>query len=47
VEHAGVALVAGEAFGSNLHVRLSYATDMKSLQEAMKRLEKAFEEIMG
>jgi aspartate aminotransferase len=42
VEDAGVALVAGEAFGSNQHVRLSYATDMKNLQEAMKRLEKTF-----
>ncbi len=47
VEHAGVALVAGEAFGSMFHVRLSYATDMKTLQEAMRRLEKAFGEIMG
>jgi aspartate aminotransferase len=47
VEHAGVALVAGEAFGSMLHVRLSYATDMKTLQEAMLRLEKAFGEMMG
>jgi aspartate aminotransferase len=47
VEHAGVALVAGEAFGSMLHVRLSYATDMKTLQEAMRRMEKAFGEIMG
>jgi aspartate/methionine/tyrosine aminotransferase len=46
VESAGVALVAGEAFGSMLHVRLSYATDMKTLQEAMRRLEKVFEEMM-
>jgi len=47
VANAGVALVAGEAFGSMLHVRLSYATDMKTLQEAIKRLEKAFGEMMG
>ena len=47
VEHVGVALVAGEAFGSRFHVRLSYATDMKTLEEAMQRLEKAFWEIMG
>jgi aspartate aminotransferase len=47
VEQAGVALVAGEAFGSMLHVRLSYAADMKTLQQAMKRLEKAFGELMG
>jgi len=46
VEHAGVALVAGEAFGSGFHVRLSYATSMKTLQEAMQRLEQAFGEIM-
>jgi len=45
VEQAGVALVAGEAFGSMLHVRLSYAADMKTLQEAMTRLEKAFGEM--
>jgi len=47
VENAGVALVAGEAFGSMLHVRLSYATDMKTLQEAMRRLEMAFGDMMG
>jgi len=47
VEHAGVALVAGEAFGSGFHVRLSYATSMKTLQEAMQRLDKAFGEIMA
>ncbi|MCG3121590.1 MAG: Aspartate aminotransferase [bacterium] len=47
VENAGVALVAGEAFGSHLHVRLSYATDMKTLHEAMQRLEKAFGEMVG
>ena len=47
VANVGVALVAGEAFGSMLHVRLSYATDMKTLQEAMRRLEKAFGEMMG
>ncbi|MDZ7291279.1 MAG: pyridoxal phosphate-dependent aminotransferase [candidate division KSB1 bacterium] len=46
VQKAGVALVAGEAFGSNQHVRLSYATDIKTLQEAMKKLEKVFGEIM-
>lgn len=44
---AGVALVAGEAFGSKLHVRLSYAASMKTLQEAMLRLEKAFGEMMA
>ncbi len=47
VATAGVALVAGEAFGSILHVRLSYATSMKTLQEAMRHLEKAFGEMMA
>jgi aspartate/methionine/tyrosine aminotransferase len=47
VDKAGVALVPGEAFGSMLHVRLSYATDMKTLQEAMRRLEKAFDDMFS
>lgn len=47
VAKAGVALVAGEAFGSKLHVRLSYAASMKTLQEAMARLEKTFGEMLG
>lgn len=41
VREAGVALVSGEGFGSTRHVRLSYATGMKNLQEAMCQLEKA------
>ncbi len=45
VEHAGVALVGGEAFGSTRHVRISYANSMENLREAMGRLQRAFEEI--
>ncbi|NUO80127.1 pyridoxal phosphate-dependent aminotransferase [candidate division KSB1 bacterium] len=45
VEHAGVALVGGEAFGSTRHVRISYANSMENLREAMHRLQRAFEEI--
>ncbi len=45
VEHAGVALVGGEAFGSTRHVRISYANSMDNLREAMSRLQAAFEEI--
>jgi aspartate aminotransferase len=35
---AGVAVVPGSAFGAPGHVRLSYATSMAQLEEAMRRL---------
>ncbi len=38
IEHAGVALVGGEAFGSRQHVRISYANSMENLQAAMRQL---------
>ncbi|RME00065.1 MAG: pyridoxal phosphate-dependent aminotransferase [Calditrichaeota bacterium] len=41
LEQARVAVVPGEAFGSEKHIRISYATSMKNLQEAMNRIEKA------
>ena len=41
VEQAGVALVPGEAFGSSEHVRLSYATSIENLHEAMERMRRA------
>ncbi len=37
LNEAGLALVPGTAFGSPGHVRLSYATSMDVLEEAMKR----------
>lgn len=40
LEQVGLALVAGEAFGSPHHVRMSYATDLDTLKEAILRLEK-------
>lgn len=39
LEQAQVALVPGSAFGTPGYVRLSYATGMETLQEAMRRLE--------
>jgi len=45
IEHAGVALVGGEAFGSARHVRISYANSMENLREAMRCLQSALEEI--
>jgi aspartate aminotransferase len=41
VENSGVALVPGEAFGAPEHVRLSYATSMENLREAVSRMRKA------
>lgn len=41
LQEAGVALVPGSAFGAPGHVRLSFATSMENLQEAVARLKKA------
>ena len=41
LEHAGVALVPGTAFGSPGYLRLSFATGMDVLQEALSRLSTA------
>ncbi|MDM7321873.1 MAG: pyridoxal phosphate-dependent aminotransferase [Gammaproteobacteria bacterium] len=38
---AGVAVVPGSAFGASGHVRLSYATSMEKLEEAMHRMARA------
>jgi aspartate aminotransferase len=40
IEQAGVALVPGTAFGLGGHVRLSIATSMENLTNALDRLEK-------
>lgn len=42
LEHAHVALVGGSAFGSDQHLRISYATSMEQLQKAMDRMEQFF-----
>ena len=41
LDDTGVALVPGSAFGSPGYMRLSYATSMDHLQDAMQRLKKA------
>ncbi len=43
---ANVAIVPGNAFGAPGYARLSFATDMKSLQTAMDRLEQYLSHIM-
>lgn len=40
IEHAGLALVPGSAFGCPGFMRLSYATSTENLQEAIRRLAK-------
>uniref|UniRef100_UPI0030D6D1E1 aminotransferase class I/II-fold pyridoxal phosphate-dependent enzyme n=1 Tax=uncultured Marinobacter sp. TaxID=187379 RepID=UPI0030D6D1E1 len=41
LKDAGVALVPGSAFGTPGHMRLSFATSMDVLKEAVTRLKKA------
>jgi len=41
LEHGGVAVVPGSAFGSEGYMRLSFATSMKNLSEALERIAKA------
>ena len=37
---AHVAVVPGEAFGTNEHVRISYATSMRELERGLDRIER-------
>jgi aspartate aminotransferase len=41
LEEAGVALVHGAAFGSDAHIRISYATAMRDIEEAVRRIRAA------
>ncbi len=41
LQHAGVAVVPGSAFGMPGHFRVSFATGMDQLEQAMARMEKA------
>ncbi len=45
LDEAQVALVPGKAFGCDNFVRLSYATDMESIKEAMERIQSAIEKL--
>jgi aspartate aminotransferase len=42
IEHAGVAVVPGSAFGAPGHIRLSIATSMANLEKAINRMKKAW-----
>jgi aspartate aminotransferase len=41
LENAGVAMVPGSAFGAPGHMRISFATSMENLENALARVEKA------
>ncbi len=41
LEHGGVAMVPGSAFGAPGHMRISFATSMAVLEDAMQRIAKA------
>ena len=45
LEHAGVAMVPGTAFGAPGHLRLSYATSMENLQSCVQRITDAIESL--
>jgi aspartate aminotransferase len=41
LDEVDVAVVPGLPFGSDSHIRLSYATSMKNIEEGMKRIKDA------
>lgn len=45
VDEAGVALVPGSAFGTDNHVRISFATDVDTLKRAMERIKVALKQL--
>jgi len=45
LDEAQVAVIPGSAFGSDDHVRISYATSMERLQEGVQRIESALKKL--
>ena len=45
IEIGGVSVVTGSAFGDPNCIRLSYATSEEVLKEAIRRMEKALEQL--
>jgi aspartate aminotransferase len=45
LDEAKVAVIPGSAFGSDGHVRISYATSMERLQEGVRRIESALKKL--
>ena len=47
LEEAHVAVVPGEAFGTNDHIRISYATSMQELERGIERIHKFIDTLRG
>lgn len=45
LEEAGVAVVPGAGFGSDRHIRLSYATSMEKIEKGLERMEYALRKL--
>jgi aspartate aminotransferase len=45
LEEANVALVHGEAFGNDAHVRVSYAISVEGIEKALQRIKRAISEL--
>jgi len=45
LDEANVATVPGAAFGNDSHIRLSYATSLKNIEEGMKRINNAISKL--
>ncbi len=45
LEEGGVAVVPGEAFGTSEHIRISYATSMENLKEAVSRMRRVLAQL--
>lgn len=45
LKHSQVAIVPGDAFGADTFVRLSYATSMEKIEQALDRISKAIEKL--
>jgi aspartate aminotransferase len=46
LEKVDVAVVPGSAFGNDKHIRLSYATSMKNIEEGVLRIQSAISELV-
>ncbi len=47
LKEAQVAVVPGEPFGSNAHIRLSYATGLEAIERGLDRIEAAFRRVLS
>ena len=47
LDEARIATVAGVDFGSDAHIRLSYATSLDKIQEGLRRMDTAVRSLQG